>query len=143
MVLIKLTFLSLRLHPGITIAMLYNLVWNLLDIALDFGIGELSSDKTLGSEKSVFRVDDCLTLCCDTNETLAFLGEADNRGCCSSTCRFDESSSPVIIALHQCFADEPSAFSIMRGTLPSITATAEFVVPKSIPMTAPLTFSSA
>jgi hypothetical protein len=38
--------------------------------------------------------------------------------------------------------DEPSAFSIMRGCLPSITATAEFVVPRSIPMTWPLTFSS-
>jgi hypothetical protein len=36
----------------------------------------------------------------------------------------------------------PSAFSIMRGCLPSMTATAEFVVPKSIPMTWPLTFSS-
>ena len=38
--------------------------------------------------------------------------------------------------------DEPSAFSIIRGTLPSMTATAEFVVPKSMPMTWPLTFSS-
>ena len=37
----------------------------------------------------------------------------------------------------------PSAFSIMRGCLPSMTATAEFVVPKSMPMTWPLTFSSA
>jgi len=31
---------------------------------------------------------------------------------------------------------------MMRGTLPSMTATAELVVPKSIPMTEPLTFSS-
>jgi len=30
----------------------------------------------------------------------------------------------------------------MRGCLPSMTATAEFVVPKSMPMTWPLTFSS-
>ena len=36
----------------------------------------------------------------------------------------------------------PSEFSMMRGTLPSMTATAELVVPKSIPMTEPLTFSS-
>ena len=35
----------------------------------------------------------------------------------------------------------PSAFSIIRGCLPSMMATAEFVVPKSIPMTWPLTFS--
>ena len=37
--------------------------------------------------------------------------------------------------------DVPSEFSMMRGTLPSMTATAELVVPRSIPMTAPLTFS--
>lgn len=30
---------------------------------------------------------------------------------------------------------------MMRGCLPSITATAELVVPRSIPMTWPLTFS--
>lgn len=30
---------------------------------------------------------------------------------------------------------------MIRGVLPSITATAEFVVPKSIPMTEPWTFS--
>lgn len=30
---------------------------------------------------------------------------------------------------------------MMRGCLPSMTATAELVVPKSIPMTEPLTFS--
>ena len=37
----------------------------------------------------------------------------------------------------------PSEFSMMRGTLPSMTATAELVVPKSIPMTEPFTFSSS
>ena len=43
-----------------------------------------------------------------------------------------------------CDGDElPSEFSMMRGCFPSIMATAELVVPKSIPMTAPLTFSSA
>ena len=37
--------------------------------------------------------------------------------------------------------DVPSEFSMMRGVLPSMTATAEFVVPRSMPMTEPLTFS--
>ena len=32
----------------------------------------------------------------------------------------------------------PSAFSMTLGVLPSITATQEFVVPRSIPMMAPL-----
>jgi hypothetical protein len=35
----------------------------------------------------------------------------------------------------------PSEFSIIRGVAPSITATAELVVPRSMPMTCPLTFS--
>lgn len=34
----------------------------------------------------------------------------------------------------------PSPFSMTFGVLPSITATQEFVVPKSIPMTVPFTF---
>lgn len=34
----------------------------------------------------------------------------------------------------------PSEFSIMRGALPSMTATAELVVPRSIPMIGPFTF---
>src|SRR5215213_6883312 len=36
----------------------------------------------------------------------------------------------------------PSAFSMTFGVLPSITATQEFVVPRSMPMTLPMTFSS-
>src|SRR6476620_1000756 len=36
----------------------------------------------------------------------------------------------------------PSAFSITFGVLPSITATHEFVVPRSMPMTLPMTLSS-
>lgn len=44
----------------------------------------------------------------------------------------------VVVVVHV-----PSEFSMMRGVLPSMTATAELVVPKSIPMTEPWTFSSA
>jgi hypothetical protein len=36
----------------------------------------------------------------------------------------------------------PSEFSIILGFMPSMSATAELVVPRSIPMTGPLTFSS-
>jgi hypothetical protein len=35
---------------------------------------------------------------------------------------------------------DPSAFSITLGVFPSITETHELVVPKSIPITCPLTF---
>lgn len=44
--------------------------------------------------------------------------------------------------LAEMMRDVPSEFSMMRGCFPSMTATAELVVPRSIPMTAPLTFSS-
>jgi len=40
------------------------------------------------------------------------------------------------------FVGLPSAFSITRGVVPSITQTAELVVPKSIPMTGPCTLPS-
>lgn len=85
MISIELTFLSLCLHPCVAIGVLHNLVWNLLDIALDFGIGELSSNETFCCEKCVFWVDNCLSLCGDTDKTLAILGEANDGWCCSST----------------------------------------------------------
>lgn len=41
---------------------------NLVNILLDLGIGELSSDKTLCSEECVFRVDNGLSLSWKTDE---------------------------------------------------------------------------
>jgi len=78
--------LSLGLEPGITVGVLDDLVWDLLDIALDLSIGELSADETLGSEKSVLGVDDSLALGGDTDETLALLCETDDGWCCAATC---------------------------------------------------------
>jgi hypothetical protein len=62
-----------------------NLVGDLLDITLDLSIGKLTTDKTLGGEQSVFRVDNSLTLGGNTDETLTVLGESDNGGCCAGT----------------------------------------------------------
>jgi hypothetical protein len=45
-----LTLLALSFNPSITIGVLHNLVWNLLDIALYFCICELAADKTLRGE---------------------------------------------------------------------------------------------
>jgi len=42
--------------------MLYYLIGHFLDVPLDFGISELSTDETLGGEESIFRVYDGLTL---------------------------------------------------------------------------------
>jgi hypothetical protein len=77
--------LSASLNPGITIGVLDDLVGDLLDITLDLSIGELTTDKTLGGEQSVFRVDNSLALGGNTDETLAVLGESDNGGCCAGT----------------------------------------------------------
>jgi hypothetical protein len=57
----------LCLDPSVTIAVLNNLVWNLLNIALHFGVGELPSDETLRGEKSVLRVHNGLTLSRNTD----------------------------------------------------------------------------
>jgi hypothetical protein len=117
-----------------------DLVRNLLDVLLDLAVGELATNQTLGSEESVLGVDDGLALGGDTDETLALLCEAnDGRSCAAtwgtmSAARGDGTDDA---------SDIPSEFSMMRGTLPSMTATAELVVPRSIPMTEPLTFSSA
>ena len=46
---------------------------------------------------------------------------------------------PFVKAMTDGVVLEPSAFSITFGFLPSIIATHEFVVPKSIPITGPLT----
>lgn len=63
----------------------------------------------------------------------------------TTACRFADTptsrSPPSVKATTDGVVLVPSAFSIILGCLPSMMATAELVVPKSIPMTAPLTFS--
>jgi hypothetical protein len=59
--------LSSSFDPGVTVGVLDDLVWDLLDIALNLGVGELSSDQTLCGEEGVLWVDDSLTLCRDTD----------------------------------------------------------------------------
>ena len=119
--------------------MLDDLVGNLLDVALDLNIGELATDETLGGEEGVLGVDDGLALGGNTDKTLALLGETDDRGGRASTCY------PVrytFIAFLVARVSLPSEFSMILGFMPSMSATAELVVPRSIPITGPLTFSS-
>jgi hypothetical protein len=61
------TFLALRLNPGVTVGVLDNLVWNLLDITLNLCICELAADETFCGEECILGVDDSLTLCSNTN----------------------------------------------------------------------------
>jgi hypothetical protein len=119
---------------------LHNLIWDLLDITLHLSIGVLASDKTFCGEEGVFWVDNSLSFCGDTDQSLTVFRKTDDGWCCSGACGRkvrDDGNVRRVAAL------SPSAFSIIRGTLPSMTATAEFVVPRSMPMTWPLTFSSA
>ena len=48
-------------------------------------------------------------------------------------------SIPLVKAITEGVVLDPSAFSITLGVFPSIMATQEFVVPKSMPITAPFT----
>ena len=91
-----------------------------------------SSDKSLGGEQSVFRVGHSLrnvikkkktylSLSGNTTEPLVVVGEGNDRGGGPLTCK------SMMDGL-------PSAFSITLALLPSMTATQELVVPRSIPM---------
>lgn len=53
------------------------------------------------------------------------------------------SSSPLLNATIEGVVRWPSEFSITRGDFPSMTATQELVVPRSIPMTGPLAFDAS
>jgi hypothetical protein len=77
--------LATSLNPGVAVGVLDDLVGDLLDIALNLGIGELATDETLGGEEGVFGVDNSLTFGSNTNQTLAILGESDNGGSCAGT----------------------------------------------------------
>jgi hypothetical protein len=131
--------LALGLEPCIAVGVLDDLVGNLLDVALDLNVGELATDETLGGEEGVLGVDDGLALGGNTDKTLALLGETDDRGGRASTCR---RVRYPFMAFLMARVSLPSEFSMILGFMPSMSATAELVVPRSIPITGPLTFSS-
>lgn len=132
--------LALGLEPSIAVAVLDDLVRDLGNITLNLGVGKLASDQTLSGEESVLGVDNGLALGGNTDETLAVLGESDDGRSSTGTCGANVSKIDCE-GLRDPIENIPSEFSMMRGCLPSITATAELVVPRSIPMTWPLTFS--
>lgn len=64
--------------PSITILVLNDLVWDLLDITLYLIVGELAADQALGGEESILGIDHGLTLCGDADKALTLLREADD-----------------------------------------------------------------
>ena len=54
--------LTASFNPSIAISVLYDLIWNLLDVSLAFRIREFSTDKTLRGKQSVLWIYNSLTL---------------------------------------------------------------------------------
>ena len=77
--------LAAGLDPGVAVGVLDDLVGDLLDVALDLGVGELAADQTLGGEEGVLGVHDGLALGGNTDETLTVLGQGDDGGGCAGT----------------------------------------------------------
>jgi len=141
--------LATGLDPGVTVGMLDNLVGDLLNVTLDLSVGELATNQTLCGEQSVLGVDNGLTLGGNTDEALAILGETNDGGSSTGTCLRIELTSQFLncfdglapeypecnfrrsdhLAGEKNFPNLPSAFSMILGAFPSITATAELVVP--------------
>lgn len=58
-----------------------------LHVVLDLLVFKLATDQSLKAEDSIRRVDNCLPLGRETDETLSVLRESHNRGCCPGTLR--------------------------------------------------------
>jgi len=69
-----------------------------LHVILHLFVVELPTDQTLEGGDGVLRVHNCLSLSREANETLAVLGERDDRGCCP--CTFGVLDDAGSLALH-------------------------------------------
>jgi hypothetical protein len=81
------TPLALGFNPCISVCVLNDLVWHLLNVTLNLCVGELPSDETLSCEEGVLRVDNGLSFRGNTNKSLTVLGEGDDGWSCASSCR--------------------------------------------------------
>lgn len=77
--------LALSLNPSVTVAVRDDLEGDVVEILLDLGVLELSSNQPLGSEQGVLGVDNSLSLGGHTNKSLTVLGECDDGGSGSTT----------------------------------------------------------
>lgn len=80
-------FLAASLNPSVSIGVLHDLIRNFFNVPLNLGVRVLATDQALGGKKGVFGVDDCLALGGYADETLAVLGESNNRRRSSGTCK--------------------------------------------------------
>jgi hypothetical protein len=101
------------LGPGIAIVGLDDLVGHHAHVLLGHGIVEAAPDQALDGEEGIFGIGDALALGGLADQAFAVGAKATIEG--------------VVRA--------PSAFSMTLGAEPSITATQELVVPRSMPIT--------
>ena len=104
---------SLHLDPGIPVAAVDDLVGQGLDVPLDNGVADRAPDQPLDGKQRSLGIGHGLAFGCLSHEPFV-IGEADDR----------TASSGIL----------PS-FRRLLDCVPSMTATQEFVVPRSIPMT--------
>lgn len=116
-----------------------------LHVFLNLSILKTSSNQTLGSVKCICWVGNSLTLSRHPYEAFSiwthmkniFKTHLKNTKFKAEKKKF--SPVPLENATTEGVVLDPSAFSITLACLPSMTATQELVVPRSIPITAPLT----
>ena len=136
--------------------MLHDLIWNLLDIALTLGVLKdvsiLGSNRHDNSSLTVYlrpinrfvakRVFSGLTTACLLAATPTRRSPSLENATVEGVVLEPEQSVRVKKDEFCRRIKLPSLFSMILGVLPSIIAVAEFVVPRSIPITCPFTFSS-
>lgn len=125
-----------------------------LHILLHFRVIKAPPDETLGSIESVVWVSYCLPLCWHSNQAFAIGRKCNNWRCCPGTFgvfqhlykkrnrmpskNIASENANLDIQLLILLLQAGVHFLLTFACFPSITATQEFVVPKSIPITAPL-----
>src|SRR5262249_16130764 len=104
------------LDPGVAVLSPDDLVGRDLHCLLHLGVVVATADEALDGENRVLWIGDRLTPCDLTGQALAAIGEGDDAG--------GEAAMGLI-----------SGLVMTSGSPPSMTATQELVVPRSIPMT--------
>ncbi|KAH3669579.1 hypothetical protein OGATHE_002391 [Ogataea polymorpha] len=78
-------FLASGLNPSVTISVLDDLVWNLIQVSLHLLILKSSTDQSLCGKQGVLWVDHSLSLGWNTDQSLTVLGEGNDRRSSSGT----------------------------------------------------------
>ena len=95
-------FLVARLHPGIAVVVLDDLIGDEIDVLLHFRLVETAPNQTLDREQGVLRIGNRLALGWLADGNLAILHEGDNRRC--GAVAFAVLNHPGLATLHDRYA---------------------------------------